>query len=208
LSGDAGWRWDEVFPLFKEIEDSWRGASANHGAGGQWRVEQQRLSWDILDRFAEAATQAGIPASDDFNTGDNYGVSRFEVNQKQGLRWSAARGFLDPVRNRPNLTIVTGALSDRLVLDGKRVTGIEILRGNERHVAHSRVETVLAAGSIGTPGVLQRSGIGDADFLQKLGIPVVHELKGVGGNLQDHLQLRSVFKVQGRLLQNSERVKA
>ncbi|MGB0713519.1 MAG: GMC family oxidoreductase [Gammaproteobacteria bacterium] len=197
MAGDESWRWDEVFPLFKEIEDSWRGANKNHGAGGQWRVEQQRLSWDILDRFAEAATQAGIPVSDDFNGGDNFGVSKFEVNQKKGLRWSAARGFLDPVRSRPNLTIVTGALTDKLVMDGKQVKGVEVLRGNERCVAHARIETILAGGSIGSPGVLQRSGVGAPEHLAQLGIPVAHALPGVGRNLQDHLQLRSVFKVQG-----------
>ena len=150
-----------------------------------------------LRQHAEEATQAGIPVCDDFNTGDNFGVSRFEVNQKQGIRWSAARGFLDPVRSRPNLTILTGALSDKLVLDGKRVAGLEILREGERCVAHSRIDTILAAGSIGSPSVLQRSGIGAPEHLAELGIPVVHALPGVGRNLQDHLQLRSVFRVQG-----------
>jgi choline dehydrogenase len=196
-AGDDSWRWEQVFALFKEVEDYWRGPSEAHGAGGEWRVEQQRLSWDILSRFAEAATQAGIPATDDFNAGDNLGVSLFEVNQKRGLRWSSARGFLDPVRSRPNLSIVTGALSDKLVLDGKRVTGIEILRGTERCMARSRIETILAAGSIGSPSVLQRSGIGDPALLDELGIAVAHALSGVGKNLQDHLQLRSVYKVQG-----------
>ena len=197
LAGDESWRWERVFPLFREVEDYWRGPSEAHGSGGEWRVEKQRLSWDILDRFAEAATQLGVPATTDFNAGDNLGVGLFEVNQKRGIRWSSARGFLDPVRSRPNLSVVTGALSDRLLLNGNRVTGIEILQGEVRSTARSRIETILAAGSIGSPSVLQRSGIGDPALLGELGIPVVHALPGVGGNLQDHLQLRSVYKVHG-----------
>jgi choline dehydrogenase len=196
LTGDQSWRWEQVLPLFKEVEDSWRGSNEAHGTGGEWRVEQQRLSWDILERFAEAATEAGIPTTVDFNTGDNLGVSLFEVNQKRGIRWSSARGFLDPVRSRTNLSIVTGALTDKLVLDGKLVTGIEVLQGTVRHTARSRIETILAAGSIGSPAVLQRSGIGDPALLGELGIPVVHALSGVGRNLQDHLQLRSIYKVR------------
>ncbi|MFV0665621.1 GMC family oxidoreductase [Denitromonas sp.] len=197
LSGDAGWAWDRVLPLFKGVEDHWRGGSEAHGAGGEWRVEQQRLRWDILDRFAEAATQAGVPATADFNRGNNSGVSQFEVNQRRGTRWSAVRGFLDPVRKRPNLRIVTAALSDRLVLDGSRVTGLRFRVNGEDCVARSRIETVLAAGSIGSPAILQRSGIGDPTLLQSLGIPVAHALPGVGNNLQDHLQLRSIYRVEG-----------
>ena len=197
LTGDAGWSWDAVLPHFKGVEDNWRGGSEHHGSGGEWRVEQQRLRWDILDRFAEATAEAGIPMTEDFNRGNNLGVSQFEVNQKRGTRWSAVRGFLDPVRHRPNLTIVTGALSDRLLMDGRRVKGIIFRRDGEECVARARIETVLAAGSLGSPAILQRSGIGDGATLQELGIPLAHELKGVGNNLQDHLQLRSIFKVSG-----------
>ena len=197
LTDDEGWAWENVFPLFKQVEDYWQGTSEAHGSGGEWRVEKQRLSWDILDRFAEAAAQAGIPMTADFNTGDNLGISKFEVNQKRGTRWTSARGFLDPVRSRSNLKIVTGALSDKLILDGKRARGIEFILDGERCCAHSRIETILASGSIGSPAILQRSGIGDPDLLQSLGIPVNHPLPGVGQNLQDHLQLRSVFKVEG-----------
>ncbi|MEN3371609.1 GMC family oxidoreductase N-terminal domain-containing protein [Dechloromonas sp. ZS-1] len=196
-TGDTNWSWQKVLPLFKGVEDHWGGNTELHGSGGEWRVERQRLSWSILDRFAEATVQAGIPATPDFNGGNNLGVSQFEVNQKRGTRWSSARGFLDPVRGRANLKIVTGALSDKLVLEGKHIRGIEFRLGNQVCVARSRIETVLAAGSIGSPAILQRSGIGDPTFLQRLGIPVVHALPGVGQNLQDHLQLRSVFKVQG-----------
>ena len=197
LTGDAGWAWDQVLPVFKGVEDHWRGGEDHHGSGGEWRVEQQRLRWDVLDRFAEAAQQAGVPATADFNRGNNLGVSQFEVNQKKGTRWSAVRGFLDPVRQRPNLSIVTAALSDKLVMDGKRVTGIAFRQGDQACLARCRVEVVLAAGSVGSPGILQRSGIGDAALLQSLGIPVAHALPGVGNNLQDHLQLRSIYKVQG-----------
>jgi choline dehydrogenase len=187
LTGNSAWRWDNVLPHFKKAEDYWKGADAVHGAGGEWRVEQQRLSWSILDRFAEAAVEAGIPNTADFNAGDNLGVSQFEVNQKRGTRWSSVRGFLDPIRNRPNLDIVTGALSNKLVIQGNRIRGIEFLR----------IETVLSAGAIGSPAILQRSGIGDPALLQSLGIPVTHALPGVGQNLQDHLQLRSIYKVEG-----------
>ena len=196
-TGDAGWAWKEVMPVFKRVEDHWSGGNDLHGGKGEWRVEQQRLRWDILDRFAEAATQAGVPATPDFNGGNNLGVSQFEVNQKRGTRWSSARGFLDPVRTRPNLRIVTGALSDKLVLEGRQARGIEFRLGNEACVARSRIEVVLAAGAVGSPAILQRSGIGDPALLQELGIPVAHALPGVGRNLQDHLQIRSVYKVQG-----------
>ncbi|MFK7963840.1 MAG: GMC family oxidoreductase [Burkholderiaceae bacterium] len=197
IVGDDRWSWTNVLPMFKEVEDHWSGDDDLHATGGEWRVEQQRLSWEILDRFSEASTQAGIPTTSDFNRGQNLGVSNFEVNQKRGTRWSAVRGFLDPVRHRPNLKIVTGALLDKLLLDGKTVQGIEYIQGNERHLARARIETVLAAGSIGSPAILQRSGIGDSEHLQQLGIPVAHHLPGVGKNLQDHLQLRTVFKIQG-----------
>ncbi len=197
LTGDDNWSWQEVLPVFKEVEDYWKGASETHGVGGEWRVEQQRLAWDILDRFAQAASQAGIPATPDFNNGDNFGVSHFEVNQKRGSRWSSARGFLNPVRSRANLNMVTGALSDKLILANKKVQSIEFLQGIERCRARARIEIVLAAGSIGSPAILQRSGIGDPGLLKQLGITVAHALPGVGQNLQDHLQLRSVYKVQG-----------
>ncbi|NGY03669.1 GMC family oxidoreductase N-terminal domain-containing protein [Solimonas terrae] len=197
LGGDPSWAWDAVLPVFKRSEDHWRGASEHHGSGGELRVEQQRLRWDILDRFADAAEQAGIPRTDDFNRGDNTGSGKFEVTQRRGLRWSASRAFLRPAMKRPNLQVVTGALSDRLCLDGARVTGVEFVRDGERHRATSRIETVLAAGSIGSPTILQRSGIGDPQRLSALGITTHHALPGVGRNLQDHLQLRSIYRISG-----------
>lgn len=197
LTGDNSWSWESVLPTFKAVENYWQGENAYHGTDGEWRVEKQRLSWEVLDRFAEAAVQAGIPNTSDFNTGTNEGVSQFEVNQKRGTRWSAVRGFLNPARGRRNLTIVTAALSDKVLFDEKRATGIQFYLNGELCQAHSRVETILSAGSIGTPAILQRSGIGDAALLQAKGIPVLVNSKGVGENLQDHLQLRSVYKVQG-----------
>ncbi|WP_221791763.1 GMC family oxidoreductase [Aquisediminimonas sediminicola] len=197
LTGDHQWRWDAVRPLFLGMEDFQGGENNHHRTGGEWRVEQQRLRWDILDRFAEAATQAGINPTDDFNQGDNQGVGMFHVNQKRGTRWSSVRGFIDPIRHRPNLKIVTGALTDRLLMQGRKVTGVAFQQGNRACTASARLETILSAGAIGSPAILQRSGIGDPALLRSLGVEVAHALPGVGQNLQDHLQLRSIYKLQG-----------
>jgi choline dehydrogenase len=197
LAGDPSWGWERVLPLFKRSEDHWRGGDAYHGNGGELRVEEQRLRWDILDRFADAALQAGIPRTADFNTGDNIGSGRFEVTQRRGVRWNAVKAFLRPVRKRSNLRIVTGALIDRLSFEGSRVTGIAFTLGGETLLASARLETVLAAGSIGSPAILQRSGIGDARRLAALGLGSMRHLPGVGCNLQDHLQLRSIYQIKG-----------
>ena len=197
LSGDDSWCWDQVLPLFKRSEDHWRGGDDFHGSGGELRVEQQRLRWDILDRFADAAEQAGIPRTADFNTGDNNGSGKFEVTQRRGVRWNAVKAFLRPALKRPNLRIVTGALIDQLSFIGTRVSGVKFSLGGETVQATARIETVLAAGSIGSPAILQRSGIGSADQLATLGIPLRSDLPGVGANLQDHLQLRSIYQIEG-----------
>ncbi|MES9935328.1 MAG: GMC family oxidoreductase N-terminal domain-containing protein [Sedimenticola sp.] len=197
LAGDESWSWKNVVPVFKRSEDYWHGADEMHGDQGEWRVERQRLRWDILDRFSEAAQQAGIDATQDFNRGDNSGVGQFEVNQRKGIRWNASKAFLNPAKNRPNLKIVTGALIDRITLEDRTARGVEFVVDGERCIATSRAETVLAAGSIGSPTILQRSGIGPAELLKEQGIPVVLDTPGVGGNLQDHLQLRMIFKVRG-----------
>lgn len=197
LTGDSRWSWQAVLPSFKAVENYWRGESEFHGVDGEWQVAKQRLSWDILERFAEAANQAGIPNTVDFNTGNNEGVSQFEVNQRFGMRWSAARGFLKPARGRKNLLVLTGALSDKVLFTDKQATGIQFYLNGERCRAQSRIETILSTGSIGSPAILQRSGIGEATFLQEKGIPVLLNSPGVGNNLQDHLQLRSIYKVQG-----------
>jgi choline dehydrogenase-like flavoprotein len=197
LTGDDSWSWERVLPLFKRSEDHWRGGDAHHGSGGEVRVEEQRLRWDILNRFADAAEQAGIPRSTDFNTGDNTGSGQFEVTQRRGVRWNAVKAFLRPVLKRSNLRVVTGALIDRLSFEGSRASGIEFTLGGERLQATARIETVLAAGSIGSPAILQRSGVGDARRLGALGLDSIHHLPGVGCNLQDHLQLRSIYQVEG-----------
>ena len=197
LCGDDSWSWQQVLPVFKRSEDHWRGGDAFHGSGGELRVEEQRLRWDILDRFADAAEQAGIPRSADFNTGDNTGSGKFEVTQRRGWRWSAARAFLRPIQKRSNLRIVTGALIERLSFNGTQVTGVEFVLNYEKQHASARIETILAAGAIGSPAILQRSGIGDKSRLEALGVQTVHHLPGVGQNLQDHLQLRSIYQTQG-----------
>jgi len=201
--GDESWNWDACLPHFKKHEDFYKGADDLHGTGGEWRVEKQRLRWDILDAFADAAQQAGIPHSTDFNRGDNEGVGYFQVNQKNGWRWNTAKAFLRPAcYGRPNFELWTGAHVTRLTFetrgDGSRhCTGAEIWSGDQKVIAYSEREVLLCAGSIGSPQILQLSGIGPAELLQKHGIPVVHDLPGVGGNLQDHLQIRAVYKVDG-----------
>ena len=194
--GNPGWGWGDVLPVFKRSEDYHRGADEFHGAGHEWRVERQRLSWEILDAFREAMSEAGIPKIDDFNRGDNEGAGLFEVNQKRGVRWNASKAFLRPVTHRSNLTVLTHAQAKRLRLEGRRIAGVEFWRGDEETFAESRIETILAAGSIGSPQILQVSGIGPGALLAQHGIAVAHELPGVGENLQDHLQLRMGFKVK------------
>src|SRR6185436_6326648 len=189
-------------PVFMKSEDHWRGADEKHGQGGEWRVEPVKLRWDILEAFRDAAIESGIPWTEDFNRGDNSGVSRYEVNQRNGVRWNASKAFLRPAMQRPNLTVVTGALTKRLRLDGRRVTGVEYSRGNEDVFAEARRETLLSAGAIGSPQILQLSGIGPGSLLQQHGIAVAHD-SPVGDNLQDHLQLRMAFKVKNALTLNT-----
>jgi len=194
--GNAGWAWDDVLPLFKAVEDHYAGASDFHGAGGEWRVERQRLAWPLLDAFRAAAAQAGIASVNDFNRGDNEGCDYFEVNQRRGVRWNASKAFLEPVAKRSNLRVVTGAQVDGLVFDGRRACGVRYrLADGAEHRARASGEVVLAAGSIGSAQLLQVSGIGPGAHLQSLGVPVAHDLPGVGGNLQDHLQLRMIYRV-------------
>jgi choline dehydrogenase len=199
LSGDAAWRWSECLPYFKRHEDHWRGGSEAHGAGHEWRVEKQRLSWEILDAFAKAAQEAGIPATADFNGGNNEGVGYFEVNQKRGVRWNTAKAFLHPVLKRPNLQVWTGAMTSRVLLDQGRAVGVEVRpHGRDQPLqARATREVILCAGAVGTPQLLQLSGIGAGALLQAHGIAPLHELAGVGENLQDHLQIRAVYTVDG-----------
>jgi choline dehydrogenase len=194
--GNPGWGWDDVLPVFRRSEDHYLGADAVHGTGGEWRVERQRLSWEILGAFRDAMDQAGIPKIADFNRGDNEGAGLFEVNQRRGVRWNTAKAFLRPALKRPNLTVMTQAQVKRLRLEGRRAAGVEFFRGGEEMFAEARVETILAAGAIGSPQILQLSGIGPAALLSRHGLAVAHDSPGVGENLQDHLQLRMAFKVR------------
>ncbi|MDB6000719.1 MAG: choline dehydrogenase, partial [Rhizobacter sp.] len=216
--GNPGWSWRECLPHFLKHEDFYKGASDVHGSGGrdptgkvqggEWRVERQRLHWPLLDAFAEAAQQAGIPHTEDFNTGNNEGVGYFHVNQKNGIRWNAAKAFLRPALDRDNLQVWTGAHLSRVLLsepgpDGRRrALGVEVQHANSHETSQALTrgdagEVVLAAGAIGSPQILQLSGIGRGSFLQGLGVEPKHELPGVGENLQDHLQIRAVYQVEG-----------
>jgi choline dehydrogenase len=195
--GLTGWGWDDVLPYFLKHEDHIEPPNDYHRAGGEWRVEHPRVRWPILDAVREAAAEAGIAKIGDFNAGDNEGSSYFQVNQKRGRRWSAARAFLKPVLHRPNLRLETGVHVERVVLDGTRAAGIAYTKAGERHVAQAAGEVILAAGAIASPKILELSGIGDGARLQDLGISVARHLPGVGENLQDHLQLRPVYRVSG-----------
>ncbi len=230
ITGNDEWRWEQSLPYFKLHEDHYKGANAFHGAkgaksellaptdlpkgsylhtlrgrntGGEWRIEKQRLRWDVLDAFAQAAQQAGIPATDDFNRGNNEGVSYFEVNQKNGWRWNTAKAFLRPTcYARPNFELWNKAQVAKLILEtqadgSQRCTGVQVWSGVEMVDVQATREVILSAGSIGSAQILQLSGIGPADLLQSKGLEVKHDLPGVGANLQDHLQIRSVYKVKG-----------
>ncbi|MFC7704288.1 GMC family oxidoreductase [Plastorhodobacter daqingensis] len=195
--GCTGWGWDDVLPLFLRQEDHHLGASDLHGAGGEWRVERARVRWDVLDAFLDAAEQAGIPRSADFNTGDNEGGGYFEVNQRSGIRWNTSKAFLRPAMARPNLRVLTHAQVVRLIVEQGEVRGVVYQRDGQLHEARAGAETVLCAGAIGSPHILELSGIGRGEVLQAAGISPVADVADVGENLQDHLQLRMVFKVTG-----------
>ncbi len=203
--GNKGWSWDEVLPYFKRAERHFGGANEHHGCEGELCVEEPRVKWEILDAWRDAAEEAGIPKVDEFNRGDNFGNAYFHMNQKKGVRWSASKAWLREALKRPNLTLMTKAHTRAVrvgEVDGKkRAIGIELMvEGQGQGVARARREVILAAGAIGSPQILQLSGIGAGSLLQQHGIPVVHELAGVGENLHDHLQIRMVWKVKGPTL--------
>jgi choline dehydrogenase len=200
--GNRGWSWDEVLPYFKRTEDYAHGADEFHGAGGELRVEERRVSWEILDAWREAAAQCGIPKIAEFNRGDNFGSAYFQMNQRRGVRWSASKAFLRPVLNRPNLHVMTDAHVRRVPVatrdTTRRVTGVEILtRAGGVTFIEAKREVILSAGAIGSPHILQLSGVGPGALLQRQGLEVMHELPGVGENLHDHLQIRMVYQVSG-----------
>ena len=194
--GNSGWGWDEALKYFKRSEGHVLGENEMHGGNGEWRVEGQRLSWEILDAFRDAAAETGIPNTNDFNTGNNEGCGYFEVNQKQGVRWSAADAFLHPIKSRANLTILTDSHVNKLQFEGNKVIGVKFWRGNDLFEASVSGEVILASGAIGSPQIMQASGISSGALSQKIGIQNIIELPGVGENLQDHLQMRLVFKVK------------
>lgn len=194
--GNAGWGWDDVLPYFLKSEDHHAGDSEMHRAGGEWKVQKQRLSWEILKAVQDGAREIGIQPRADFNDGNNEGSGFFEVNQKNGVRWNTAKGFLRPAMKRPNLRVLTEAETLGLILEGKAVRGVRFARGGTEYRALAGAEVLLAAGSINSPKLLELSGIGDPQVLAAQGIAVQHESAGVGANLQDHLQIRTVFKVQ------------
>jgi choline dehydrogenase len=195
--GLNGWGWRDVLPVFKQHEHHFMGASDHHAVGGEWRIEHPRVRWDLLDAFRAAAEQAGIRRIDDFNTGDNEGSAPYHVNQKLGRRWSAARGFLKPVLKRGNLRLETGCLVESVTFEGRRATGVRFRQDGGVKIARCRGEVILAAGSIGSIQTLLLSGVGPAAQLRAFGLPVVLDKPGVGENLQDHLQLRMIYRVSG-----------
>jgi choline dehydrogenase len=202
-AGLSGWGWDDVLPLFRRAEDHYELSDDLHGQGGETRVEQQRLSWDILDAVRDACEEIGIPKIDDFNRGDNFGSSYFQVTQRGGVRWTAAKGFLKPVAGRPNLKVVTDAQAQRVVLgEGGRAEAVELVVNGEPAIARANGEIVLSAGAIGSPQLLELSGIGDPKVLSRTGIETRVEAPSVGGNLQDHLQIRTIFKVSNTVTLN------
>ena len=195
--GLAGWGWEDVLPYFLKHQDHAAPTDGFHRAGGEWRVEHPRMRWPILDAIQDALEAAGIPKVADFNAGDNFGSSYFQVNQRRGRRWSAARGFLRPALSRPNLRLETGVHVERVLLESRRAVGVSFVQNGVHHLARAAGEVILASGAIGSPVLLELSGIGQPDRLRSLGVEVVADLPGVGENLQDHLQLRPVFGVRG-----------
>ena len=195
--GLTGWGWDDVLPIFKRLDGHFLGDTEHHGAAGEWRVEPMRVTWDVLDAVTKAATEMGIPATPDFNTGDNTGVGYFHVNQKRGVRMSTARAFLKPVLSRSNLRLETGVLVEKVVFEGKRAVGVRFRQNGRLVEARARREVVLSAGAVGSPQILQLSGVGPADWLAEFGIAPVLDKQGVGRNLQDHLQQRAIYQVEG-----------
>lgn len=200
--GLTGWGWDDVLRYFLKSEDNADGADEMHNAGGEWRVEDQRLRWHILDAVRDACEETGIPKISDFNRGDNFGSAYFKVNQRSGIRVTAAKAFLNPVRHRKNLAIITGAHVKSIIFAGRRAVGLHIESNGIGKTVHAEGEIILSAGAIGSPQILQLSGIGPAELLGRFGIPVIHDAPSVGENLQDHLQLRLIYKVKNALTLN------
>ena len=205
--GNRGWSWNDVLPVYIKSESYEHGADEFHGADGELRVEDRRVNWEILDAWREAAEECGIPKIDEFNRGDNFGNAYFQMNQRRGSRWSGTKAFLRPVLSRPNLTVITHAHVQKLVINSqsgsKKATGVEVrINDDSAKVFNASREVILSAGAIGSPQILQLSGIGSGDFVKEKGLEVIHDLPGVGENLHDHLQVRSVYKVENTVTLN------
>ncbi len=206
--GNRGWGWDDVLPVFKRTENYQHGANDYHGDRGELRVEERRVNWEILDAWRDAAAECGIPKIAEFNTGDNFGNAYFQMNQRSGRRWSAARAFLDPAQKRPNLTVITQAHALKIQFSSQNgqesltATGVDVQTPRGKQTFYAARELILAAGSIGSPQLLELSGIGDPDVLSEHNISVRHTLPGVGHNLQDHLQIRTIYRVNNTVTLN------
>ncbi|MDG2420135.1 MAG: GMC family oxidoreductase N-terminal domain-containing protein [Gammaproteobacteria bacterium] len=205
--GNYGWGWDDVLPIFKMSEDYQHGEDEFHGVGGEMRVEERRVNWEILDAWRDAAAECGIPKIEEFNRGDNFGNAYFQMNQRKGRRWSATKAYLHPAQSRQNLTILTDTHVEKIKTENfnseLRATGLKIKRENrESEYLTADKEIILSAGAIGSPQILQLSGIGPKELLSQKGIDVLADLPGVGENLHDHLQVRSVYKVENTVTLN------
>ena len=202
--GNPGWGWDDVLPYFKRSENYTHGSDEFHSDEGEYRVEEPRIAWDILDSFRDAAAEVGIPKITDFNRGDNEGCAYFQVNQRSGVRWNTAKAFIRPIMGRKNLNLMTETLTDRLIIENGRVVGAYVIKNGRTKEVRANREVILSAGAIGSPQILERSGIGDPAIHQKIGVETQHELDGVGKNLQDHLQVRLVYKVENTVTLNEK----
>jgi choline dehydrogenase len=202
--GNPGWGWSDVLPYFKRIEDHPRGGLHEaHGAGGELSVSDNPLRWKVIEAWKQAAIQYGIPETEDFNRGDNEGVGYFQGTIRKGRRWSAARAFLRPAMSRPNLRVLTHAHVKGLRFEGRRAAGVDFWQGGQPSYAEAKCEVILSAGAIGSPQILQLSGVGPGALLQKHGIQLLHDLPGVGENMQDHWQTRVTFRVKNTLTMNN-----
>ena len=207
--GNKDWGWDDVLPIFKMSEDYQHGADDFHGVGGEMRVEERRVNWEILDAWRDAAAEFGIPKIKEFNRGDNFGNAYFQMNQRRGVRWNATKAYLRPAENRPNLTVLSNVLVEKVELNDSsqrpKATGVKIRRADKSStIFKADQEVLLSAGAIGSPQILQLSGIGSSELLGSRNVPMRVDLRGVGENLQDHLQVRSVYQVENTVTLNQK----
>ncbi|MFQ3355796.1 MAG: choline dehydrogenase [Paracoccaceae bacterium] len=195
--GNVGWGWDDVLPYFKKSENYVDGDSEFHSTGGEWEVNNQRLNWQILEKFKSACKEYGIPETDDFNTGNNEGVGYFKVNQKNGFRWNTVKAFIRPHKNNKNLKVITQANVEKILISEKRAVGVQYRKNGIVHKVNANREVLLCAGAIGSPQILQLSGVGPEKLLKQNSIKVIHDSPQIGENLQDHLQIRCSYKITG-----------